>query len=165
MGKGKNKALDDIEVPAPSTTDTLQIKYVRIDRGDNSAPPLERLGSGYVLRNTKFAKLPPHRSALAHTGIQMKIPAGYQGRITGLNKHGYKNLITVAGGIINSNYTGEIKVIMLNHSDIKRDLIEGNTVGILHLEKVPDVELVEVSSLKASLGKISGELAELDSLM
>lgn len=172
MGKGKRKNLvnsgdRDLDDELDTESSSLQFKYTRVQRGESTAPPLEKLDGGYVLRNTKFTKLKAHKSAIAHTGIQIKIPNGYQGRITGLNKHAYKNMLTVGGGIIGSGNSEEIKVILLNHTNVDRDINVGNPVGILHIEKIPDVELVEVSSLKVNLGsggnKIASELAELDS--
>ena len=159
---------DTAGVDTVSTEGPVRIKYVRVDRGPYTAPPLEKMGSCYVLRNTKFAKLPAGKTVVAFTGIQMKIPSGYQGRIFEFNKYAHKNRITVGGGILDSSNTDEIRVVLMNHSTMDRTVKEGNPVALLCIEKLPNVDMVEVPHLKASISsggnKIANELAELESI-
>ena len=172
---GKNKGLKDLEllgeldggsVPDDNSSDTgfttpvsrepvsdptLKIKYVCIDRGTNTAPPLQRVGGGFLLYNTKFTKLKAGSTAVIHTGIQMQIPKGYQGRVTVLNRIARSHVVTVGGGIVDANNVNEIQLVLINHGSDDRVVNEGNAIGILNIEKVPEVDLVQVPSLKATL--------------
>lgn len=149
-------------VTAPASG-PVQIKYVCIDRGENTAPPLQRVGAGYVLHNTKFTKLPAGKSAVVHTGIQIHIPKGYQGRITILNRQA-RDLILVGGGIVDANFTNEITVVLMNLGPKDRLVNEGNVVGLLNIEKVPDVELVQVPSLKTTFNQVNKGTFDMDGL-
>lgn len=48
------------------------------------------------------------------TGISVEIPEGYYGQIFGRSGLAYRSGIAVLGGVIDSDYRGEIKVILLN---------------------------------------------------
>ena len=48
------------------------------------------------------------------TGISIKIPTGYVGRILPRSGLAAKSGIDVLAGVIDSGYTGEIKVVLLN---------------------------------------------------
>lgn len=163
----ESDSFPDVVGPAPTLASTstgpVQIKYVCIDRGENTAPPLQRVGAGYVLHNTKFTKLPAGKSAVVHTGIQMHIPKGYQGRITILNRQA-RDLILVGGGIVDANFTNEITVVLMNLGPKDRLVNEGNVVGLLNIERVPDVELVQVPSLKTTFNQVNKGTFDMDGL-
>ena len=63
-------------------------------------------------------KLQQNEIFLAPTGIKLKIPQGYEGQVrsrSGLAlKHGV--IVLNSPGTIDSDYRGEIKVILINHS-------------------------------------------------
>ncbi len=72
--------------------------------------------AGYDLRsNNALFILEPKDRALIDTGFAWKIPEGYVGIIkprSGLaNKYG----IDILGGVIDSDYRGEVKAILINH--------------------------------------------------
>ena len=173
----KNKALKDLDVlgdldgvasDEDGVADTsgaaaVQVKYVCMDRGEFTAPPLRRVGGGYMLVNTRFVKLPAGKSAVVHTGIQLAIPKGYQGRVTILNRLA-KEMITVGGGIVDANHVDELLVVLINHSNQDRTVREGNNFAVLTLERLPDIELVQVPSLKTTFAQASkaGHMADLD---
>lgn len=61
----------------------------------------------------------PNEAVLVPTGIFLEIPHGYEVQIRPRSGLAIKNKITVlnAPGTIDSDYRGEIKVILVNHSD------------------------------------------------
>ena len=63
--------------------------------------------------------LHPNKSTLVPTGIFLEIPEGFEVQIRPRSGLAYKNQITVLNtpGTIDSDYRGEIKVILINHSD------------------------------------------------
>lgn len=87
-----------------------------ISDSEGILPPAHKGDAGYdLLSNTRerIILLQGER-ALIPTGVYLKIPVGYFGKIfekSGLaNKYG----LQLMGGIIDSNYRGEIKVIVRN---------------------------------------------------
>lgn len=61
--------------------------------------------------------IPPHQSALISTGLILAIPDGYEVQIRPRSGLALKYQVTVlnAPGTIDSDYRGEIKVILINH--------------------------------------------------
>ena len=57
------------------------------------------------------------------------------------------NGIDILAGVIDSGYRGEVKVCMLNTSDTLVHIHPGDRVAQLIIQKVEDVEFLEVESL------------------
>jgi len=60
--------------------------------------------------------LAPGKVTAVSTGIRMHIPSGYYVQLVSRSGFAVKNIITVAG-LIDSDYRGEIKVLLLNLND------------------------------------------------
>lgn len=86
---------------------------------------------------------------LVPTGLKIAIPEGYEVQVrprSGLAiKHGITLLNTP--GTIDSDYRGELKVIMVNLSKDEYIINPQERIGQLVLNKVAQMELVEVDSL------------------
>ena len=86
---------------------------------------------------------------LVPTGLKIAIPEGYEVQVrprSGLAiKHGITLLNTP--GTIDSDYRGELKVIMVNLSKDEYTINPQERIGQLVLNKVAQMELVEVDSL------------------
>lgn len=92
--------------------------------------------------------LKPMQRALVPTGIHIQLPEGYEAQIrprSGLAiKHGIG--IVNAPGTIDADYTGEIKVILINFSDESFTIEDGERICqmvIAKYEKV-DLKLVDI---------------------
>jgi dUTP pyrophosphatase len=70
--------------------------------------------AGADLCSIEDCKIEPLERKAVSTGIAVKIPDGYYGRIAPRSGLAYKNGIDVLAGVIDSDYTGEIKVILFN---------------------------------------------------
>ena len=62
------------------------------------------------------ATIPSHGYTVIDTGVHINIPEGYVGLILSRSSLMLKGLTT--RGVVDSGYTGEIKVILFNHSDV-----------------------------------------------
>lgn len=86
---------------------------------------------------------------LVPTGLKIAIPEGYEVQVrprSGLAiKHGITLLNTP--GTIDSDYRGELKVIMVNLSKDEYVISPQERIGQLVLNKVAQMEFVEVDSL------------------
>lgn len=101
--------------------------------------------AGYDLFSSdSYVILPGHRVVVS-TGIRVKLPPGTYGRIvsrTGLSvKHG----LDVLGGVIDPDYTGEIKVVLLN-TDVRQPFVirPGYRIAQLILENFTIVHVNEI---------------------
>ena len=66
--------------------------------------------AGFCIYSRKSYIIPPNSSQIVETGIAVGIPEGFYGEIKSSKKN-----IMVFEGVIDSDYTGEIKVLVLNY--------------------------------------------------
>lgn len=94
--------------------------------------------------------LKPLERALVPTGLFMAIPEGYEGQIRGRSGLALKHGITLANGIgtIDSDYRGEIKVILINLGQEDFIINNGDRIAQFVLSKYEKIEFEEVSSLE-----------------
>ena len=131
--------MQPISVPIKRLDDTLDMPaYAYV--GD----------AGLDLRSAEDAVLKPFERKLISCGIAIAIPEGYAGFVlprSGLAaKHGIS--IVNAPGLIDSNYRGEIKAILVNldpHEDFA--IARGDRIAQLVIMAVPPVMLEEVDEL------------------
>lgn len=84
------------------------------------------------------------------TGISISLPEGSYGRIAPRSGLALKNGIDVLGGVVDSGYRGEIKVILFNHSDINKLINAGDKIAQLIIEQCLILDAIEVDSLESS---------------
>ena len=73
--------------------------------------------AGYDLFSYGQQCIKANRSELIGTKIRMRIPTGFYGRIASRSGLAVKNNIEVGAGVIDSNYRGEIFVLLRNFSN------------------------------------------------
>ena len=83
------------------------------------------------------------------TGIAVEIPPGYEGQVRPRSGLALKEGITVLNtpGTIDSGYRGEVKTIMINHSDTSFQITKGMRISQLAIRPVPKVSFIEVDEL------------------
>ena len=95
---------------------------------------------------------------LISTGLKTEIPLNYEIQIRPKSGLAIKHGITVLNspGTIDSGYRGEIKVILINHSE-KDFLIEKNSkIAQMVLKKVEQAEIIEVTELNETTRSTGG---------
>ena len=94
-------------------------------------------------------ELKPLERTLVPTGLSVEIPHGYEAQVrprSGLAiKHGITCLNTP--GTIDSDYRGEIKIILINLSAESQIINNGDRIAQMIFQKVERAILVEVESL------------------
>lgn len=87
--------------------------------------------------------------ALVSTGLYISIPAGYEGQIRGRSGLALKHGISLANGIgtIDSDYRGEIKVILINLSKENYTINNGDRIAQLVFNQYIKSEWIEVAEL------------------
>lgn len=101
--------------------------------------------AGFDLCSAEDCIISARGSKIVSTGIQMQIAPGHFGKIEGRSGLGFKHLIMPFGGIIDSDYRGEIKVLLLNHSDTDYQVQKGNGIAqlIIHKYEIPTLFRVD----------------------
>ena len=71
----------------------------------------------YDLYSSEETIIVPHSRQLVATGIAITVPARTDVRIAPRSGMSVKYSIDVGAGVIDEDYTGEVKVLSINHSD------------------------------------------------
>ena len=108
-----------------------------------------------LVSNESFILLPGKRY-LFSTGIGMEIPNGFFGRVMDRSGMAAKQGITILGGVIDSNYRGEIKICLLNTSDMNQEIEKGDRIAQMAIIPVQTANLTEVNELSNSNRKETG---------
>lgn len=127
---------------------------VRIKRlhPDAKIPKYQTPGSaGMDLHAIEEVQIPPHDIAHVRTGIALQIPPCYEAQVrprSGLAKIG----VTVANspGTIDSDYRGEVIVLLGNHAATPVTLLAGDRIAQIVFATVAQAELIEVDELFAT---------------
>ncbi len=94
----------------------------------------------------------PNKRAQIPTGIQVEIPEGYEGQVRPRSGLAHKAGISLTNcvGTIDSDYRGEVCVLIINHGDQAYTFQPGEKIAQLLITPVPRVEIVEVDELAES---------------
>ena len=112
--------------------------------------------AGFDLCSAEDCIVPARGSKIVSTGIKMQIAPGHFGKIEGRSGLGFKHQIMPFGGIIDSDYRGEIKVLLLNHSDTDYEIQTGNAIAQLIIHKYEIPTLFRVDRLNTTSRGASG---------
>ena len=87
------------------------------------------------------------------TGIYLEIPHGYEAQMRPRSGLAYKHGITCLNspGTIDSDYRGEIKVILINLSSQEQTINNGERIAQIVISKVEKALLQPVEQLEGSL--------------
>ncbi len=123
----------------------IKIKY------SNNAPSYQSThaaGADIKAELSKDIIMKPLQRVVVPTGIYLEIPEGYEAQVRPRSGLAAKNGITVLNspGTIDSDYRGEIRVIMINLSD--EDFIIKNSDRIAQLVIAPVVQGDFIKDLK-----------------
>lgn len=105
--------------------------------------------AGYDLKfngKTTFLQYVKDSESL-HTGVFISIPKGYVGIIKDRSSVAVKGVFTV-GGVIDSGYTGEIKVLFLSSECAKLQLQHGDKIAQLVILPILTLPLQKVDNLE-----------------
>lgn len=103
--------------------------------------------------NTTFeTTIAPLQRVLVPTGIYIELPKGYEAQVRPRSGFAAKNGVTVLNtpGTIDSDYRGEIKVILVNLSNEDFVLKPGERIAQMVVAKHERVEWEEVKVLEAT---------------
>ncbi|HEX4889263.1 MAG TPA: dUTP diphosphatase [Alphaproteobacteria bacterium] len=93
--------------------------------------------------------LPPGERALVPTGLAMALPPGYEAQVRPRSGLALKNGVTVLNspGTIDSDYRGEIGVILLNTGRSPFTIARGDRIAQMVIAAVTQAQPVEAASL------------------
>jgi dUTP pyrophosphatase len=91
--------------------------------------------------------LAPGKRALVPTGLIFEIPEGYEGQIRPRSGLAFKNGITCLNtpGTIDSDYRGEVKVLLINLGDEPFEISRGMRIAQMVIAPVTQARVAEIT--------------------
>jgi dUTP pyrophosphatase len=124
-----------------------------VNKSNNALPQYETPGAaGLDVKCVKDFAIDPGGRELVPTGLYMEIPAGYEVQVRPRSGLAVKHGITVLNtpGTIDSDYRGELCVILINHGPRSVEFTAGDRIAQIVLSKVERIEWLATESLTGS---------------
>ena len=116
--------------------------------------PASSGSSGFDLRAALEQELliRPGERALVPTGLVLELPEGFEGQVRPRSGLALEHGVTLANppGTIDSDYRGEVKVILIHLGDAPVTVHRGDRIAQLVVARVEQVEWEEAEDLAAS---------------
>lgn len=131
----------------------VEVSVNRLPHGQGlDLPAYQTIGSaGMDLAAANFEPIDiaPGARALIPTGFRFAIPAGYEAQIRPRSGLALNAGVTVLNtpGTIDSDYRGEVSVVLINHGDAPFVVKRGDRIAQMVLAQVPRADLREVGDL------------------
>ena len=89
------------------------------------------------------------KSLLVPCGFSLQMPNHFEAQVRPRSGLALKNSVTVLNtpGTIDSDYRGEICVILINHGHVSFKIIRGMRIAQIIFKETPEVNLIEVDEL------------------
>ncbi|AWW75855.1 deoxyuridine 5'-triphosphate nucleotidohydrolase [Erythrobacter sp. KY5] len=135
-------------------SDAVQVEVKRLPHGEGLAlPTYATQGSaGMDIVSAENVTIAPGARHAVATGLCVAIPQGYEIQVRPRSGLAFKHGITVPNtpGTIDSDYRGELKVLLINHGREDFAIARGDRVAQLVLAPVVQAAWAEVDQLDAT---------------
>lgn len=147
-----------------SELESYKFKFEFVNNSTNEDPAYATDGSsGFDLRANleRPILIHPHEREVISTGLFFKIPPNFEIQIRPRSGLAAKNGITVLNspGTIDADYRGEIKVILINHSDDRFLINHGDRIAQAVIATVTAknvIDLVKVENISTDTNRGTG---------
>jgi dUTP pyrophosphatase len=97
-------------------------------------------------------RIDPGERALIPTGIALALPPGFEAQVRPRSGLAWKRGVTVLNGpgTVDSDYRGEVRVILINHGREPQTVRRGDRIAQLVVQRLPDVDWHEADELPDS---------------
>ena len=155
VSDGLSRVLQYQEVAEPNDVDLLptfvidqeNVFFKRISEDVHIPSKGTDLFAGYDLSSLEDFTLNPTKRHMFKTGISIQIPEGWYGRIAPRSGLALKKGIDVLAGVIDSDYRGEIGIILYNSGDEPFNVKKGDSIAQLIFKKHLKANLIEFQNL------------------
>jgi dUTP pyrophosphatase len=102
--------------------------------------------AGFDLVASEDATLAPGERAVIPTGFAWEIPEGCVGRVSPRSGLAVRHGVDVLAGVVDSDYRGEVKVVLINHGAENFTVNRGDRIAqmlIQYLHPSPPLKIVD----------------------
>jgi len=123
---------------------------VRVKRLDSNAqlPCHMTEGDAAVdLRSVESCVIKAGQKHIVRSGLAFEIPKGYAGLVWDRSGLAAKHEIHTMAGVIDSNYRGEVRVVLKNFSDKDFEVSVGDRIAQMLIQPVQEIEVEDADEL------------------
>ena len=102
------------------------------------------MAAGHDIYALKEGSRPAKGQVMVRTGIAIGLPKGTYGRLAARSGMASKNGIAIGGGVIDVDYTEEVKVILRNHGREYYQIKVGDRIAQFIVERIQLDEAMEI---------------------
>lgn len=127
----------------------MRVRFKKIDEKAKTPTRGSREAAGYDLYALEDVEIRPGEKHRFNTGIAIELPMGYFASIKSRSGTSWKRDLEIVGGsgTVDSDYRGPVKVPMRNMGDEPVNVIAGNRIAQLVIQKHEVVEWEEADEL------------------
>ena len=127
----------------------MVLKIKKLDKNAQIPAYHTKEAAGFDLHSIEDVIINPGERKLIGTGLAFEIEFGYEVQIRPRSGLAYKHGITVLNtpGTIDSDYRGEIKVLLINHGSEAFEIKKGERIAQAVIAPVIQAEIVEAENL------------------
>lgn len=136
---------------------TVQI----INKSNNSLPAYETAHAAGMDLKADLEEpivLKPMQRLLVPTGIYVELPVGFEAQIRPRSGLAFKHGISIVNspGTVDADYRGEIKVLLINFSDVDFNINNGDRIAQMVIAKHEKIDWEQVQVLGETLRGTGG---------
>lgn len=105
--------------------------------------------AGYDVAADESIVIPANSRKLVSTGLSFTVPVGTYGQLAPRSGLSCKN-IDIGAGIIDRDYTGHVKVLLINHNNNEFCVNSGERIAQLIIKQISTPDVIEVQDLETS---------------
>ena len=143
----KMKITKQDEIPSYQINEKLKISYKPLSENATTPSKSTKGSAAFDIYSSTNTIIPPHQRLAINTEISLAIPFGYYGRIAARSGLTIKSKIDIGAGVIDSDYRGEIKPVLINNDNKQFQINKGDKIAQMIIEACPDVTFEHVEKL------------------
>jgi dUTP pyrophosphatase len=103
--------------------------------------------AGADLRASEEVEIAPGARAAVPTGVRLQIPPGHVGLVWPRSGLAVRHGIDTLAGVIDSDYRGEVRVVLVNHGEEPFRVARGDRIAQLLVQPVERAAFVAVAAI------------------
>jgi dUTP pyrophosphatase len=107
--------------------------------------------AGADLHAAESVTLAPGARAAVATAVHLELPPGHVGLVWPRSGLALKHGIDTLAGVIDSDYRGEVKVVLVNHGQDTFGIQPGDRIAQLLVQRVERVEFLSTEALSKTI--------------
>jgi dUTP pyrophosphatase len=133
-------------------TEASRLVILPVDVGEGGMLPeyASAGAAGADLRASAAIEIPPGGRAAVPTGLRLQIPPGRVGLVWPRSGLAVRHGIDTLAGVIDSDYRGEVRVVLVNHGDEPFRIAPGDRVAQLLVQRVERARFAAAPRLGAT---------------